>query len=362
MSSTTSELALHVAAALGLISLTVAAGIALQVLVMRVRAQRRALEVEALAAAWQPIMARLALGDGAQVQLPPLRPGDRADVVLMWLRLQDGLRGSAHDGLNRLADELGFHGDALHWAQPRGRDMAMRVLGMVTLGHLGRSEDAALLRAALSEPLPMIGLGAARALLRIDAPAFAPVVLDEYLRRPDWPVPRVGTLLRDAGPLAVVEPLVNRLIQGSSDDQKRLLPLLRFAESPRGGGALHQVVERSTDPQVLSMALRQLHGPELIERVRELAEHPEPLVRSAAAQALGQMGMADDRDRLEKMMSDSDWWVRYRAAQAQLKLPGSDAGGVVELRRRLTDRFARDALDHVCAELALRGEARAHEA
>jgi HEAT repeat protein len=282
--------------------------------------------------------------------------------MMMWLRLQDGLRGSAHENLNRLAEGLCFRDDALRWARAYHGDIALRVLGLVTLGHLGKRDDAALLRSALDEPLAMISLGAARALLQVNAEAYAPTVLDECLRRPDWPVPRVGTLLREAGAQAVAKPLIDRLVQGTADDQKRLLPLLRFAESPHGASPLHRVVEQSSDPQVLSIALRQLHGPDSLQRVRALCEHAEPLVRSAAAQALGQIGLADDRKRLEAMMSDRDWWVRYRAAQAQLKLPGTDVAAVIALRRRLTDRFARDALDHVCGELALREEAVAAEA
>lgn len=356
VSSVTSEAGTLVAGWLGLASLATAAGIALQVLIMRLRARRRAFRAQALVAAWQPVMTCLALGDVSRVHLPSLHPRDRADVMQMWLRLQEGLRGSACESLKRWADALGFHDGALRWARQPGGGMAERALGMLVLGHLGRPEDAGLLRTALAEPLPLVSLGAARALLQIDAAAFVPLVLDEYLRRPDWPMPRMGTLLREAGAPAVAEPLVSRLLNGTTPDQKRLLPLLRFAESPCGGGALHRVVERSRDPQVLSLALRQLCGPEPIGRVRELAGHPDPLVRSAAAQALGQMGMADERGRLEKLMSDGNWWVRYRAAQAQLKLPGTDAAAVVALRGRLGDRFARDALDHACAELALRGQ------
>lgn len=353
MFDASSDLALRLAWALGGISLVVAFGLALQVMLMRLNGQRRQRERDALVARWQPLLARAALGEVLPDPLPPLRPADHSELILVWLHLQDGLRGSAHDSLNSLAERLGLRASAERWARPGESGMAQRVLALAMLGHLGRPADAPLLRQSLTHPLPMVSLGAARALLQIDAAGEAPRVLDEFLRRPDWPAARVGTLLREAGAQAVAGPLAQRLLEGDTPSQQRLLPLLRLAETPHGAGVLTQIVQRSDDAQVLSIALRQLHAPDAIGRVRTLASHRDALVRSAAAQALGRIGNADDRELLRQLMSDSDWWVRYRAAQAQLMLPGTDAATIVTLRRSLADRYARDALDHVCAERAL---------
>ncbi|MEN9543391.1 MAG: hypothetical protein RLZZ598_224, partial [Pseudomonadota bacterium] len=355
--NTSSELGLRVALALGLVSLSVAVTLSLQVLAMRLAALRRAREVTALAAIWQPLMARVALGEALPETLPALARRHRGELMLLWIRLQDGLRGSAHAHLNRLAERLRLRDDALRGLRSGRGGMGRRVLGLATLGHLRHAEDATLLDAALDDPLPLVSLSAARALLQIDGAGSAPRVLDRFLLRPDWPTPRVGTLLREAGADAVAAPLIERLLAGSAEQQQRLLPLLRFAESPHSGSAVHRLVERSTDPQVLSIALRQLHGSESLTRIRTLAAHPDALVRSAAAQALGNVGLREDQPLLVRLMSDRDWWVRYRAAQAQLTLPGTNAEAVIALRRRLTDRYARDVLDHVCAEQALRGRA-----
>lgn len=350
----TSELGLRVALAIGLIAVTVTVGVVLQVLWMRLHALRLAREREALQARWQPLFARAALGERDALELPQLLPSQRADLLLLWNQLQDGLRGGAHESLNALALSLGLDVVARRWAAPGQRSMMRRVIGLGTLGHLGRREDWAPLRAALDDPLPLVGLGAARALLQIDAARAAPEVLDEFLRRPDWPTARLGTLLRDAGAAATAGPLTQRLLAARAVDQVRLLPLLRFAESPHGGGALQHLAEVSDDPQVLSIVLRQLHGRDALPHVRAHARHADALVRSAAAQALGQIGLPQDRDLLETLMSDRDWWVRLRAAQAQLALPGTDAATVEALRARLADPFARDAFDQARAEQALR--------
>ncbi|HEY1394112.1 MAG TPA: HEAT repeat domain-containing protein [Methylibium sp.] len=350
--STTSETDLQLAFTAGAVALMVAFAIAARVMWMRVRDARRMRELAQVHERWRPLLARAALDGADELSLPPLRKrGELSDVLLLWNQLQEGLRGSAHHNLNRLAQRLGLRDMALRWSQ-KG-DKTDRILGLATLGHLGRAEDAAQVRAALTDRHALVSLAAARALLQIDAKAAVPLVLDEYLSRDNWSAPRVGTLLRDAGADAVGPPLIERLLAASNDDQLVLLRLLRFAESPRVDSVLHQLLEHSRDPLVLSVALRQLHGPGSLPRVRALASHKDALVRSAAAVALGRIGTGADRGLLASLMADGDWWVRYRAAQAQLALPGTDATVVIALRRQLADRYARDILHHVLAEHAL---------
>lgn len=351
MFSTTSELELRIALAVGAITVLLSIGLVLQVLAMRLRGVRLARESAVVQARWRPLLARAALGDSLDEPLPGLRRSERADVLRVWNQLQDGLRGSAHAGLNRLAERLGFHADACRWADRGG--LAQRALGLATLGHLGHEEDRGRLLAAMADARSPVSLAAARALLQIDARAAAPAVLDQYLGRPDWPAARLGTLLREAGAEAVTPALIGLLPGLAGEAQLRLLPLLRFAESSQAAATLHRLVERSEDSQVLSAALRQLHGPDALPRVRALARHADALVRSAAALALGRSGSSADRALLLVLMADRDWWVRYRAGQALLALPGTDEAALAALRRGLADRYARDMLEHVCAERTL---------
>jgi hypothetical protein len=46
-------------------------------------------------------------------------------------------------------------------------------------------------------------------------------------------------------------------------------------------------------------------------------------VRAAAAHAAGRIGVAAALDRLEQLLADADWWVRFQAAQALAQL-GAD--------------------------------------
>jgi HEAT repeat protein len=337
---------LRLVLALGLISMVVTVGLLLQVLALRARSRQLQAQQARVVARWRPLLLRAAAGD--EVQPATLRRNERDPLLLLWNQMQDGLRGSAHEGLNRFADALDLPAlarrAALHGSGSR------RVLGLHTLGHLRDPADWDILAGLLPEPRSFVSLAAARALLQIDARRAAPLVLDEYLARTDWPVPRLGTLLREAGADAIGLALSDRLLDRPPAQQVRLLPLARVTEAPGRGSVIEGVLARATDAGVLAVSLLQVHGPGSLRRVRELCSHDDWHVRSYAALALGRLGGAPERARLVGMLADRQWWVRYRAAQALLGLPGFDEVAVRALAAGLTDRYARDMLHQVLAE------------
>jgi HEAT repeat protein len=73
-----------------------------------------------------------------------------------------------------------------------------------------------------------------------------------------------------------------------------------------------------------------------------------------AAKLLGRMGRAEDAGRLEKLLADAEWWVRFRAAKALVHLPVLGPRDLEQIRMRLLDRYARDILGQVIAEAGKR--------
>lgn len=348
------DLPLRVVLAFGALALLLTLSLAVQVLALRRLATRRAALQAATLARWRPVLLGAASGD--RVVAPALPRRERQALMLLWNQMQDGLRGRAHDGLNQLAESLGLHALALRFAARRRG--GLRLLGLRTLGHLGNVSDWGRLVVLLDEPRSVLSLAAARALLRINAQRAAPLVLDQFLGRGDWPVPRVGTLLREAGADAIGFALAERLLDSPPGQQVRLLPLARVTEAPGRGSVIEALLTVATEPAVLAATLQQVQGPASLARVRALCRHADWQVRSQAALALGRQGAAADRKGLVAMLSDREWWVRYRAAQALLGLPGVDSVAAAALRVALTDRFARDMFEQALAERAYAGPAR----
>lgn len=346
-----SDLKLRVALGVGALALLVTLLLMVQLLLLRTLSVRRQRGYERVVARWRPLLLRAAAGD--EVVPPRLPRRDASAFLLLWNQMQDGLRGAAHRDLNRFATRLKLVRFARRRAS-RGQG-GRRVIALRTLGHIGLAADWDRLAALLDEPRSQVSLAAARALLQIDALRAAPLVLDQFLARNDWPLPRLGTLLREAGSDAIGFALAERLLERSPAQQVRLLPLARVTEAPGRGSVIEAVLAIATEPMVLAATLPQVHGPTSLPRVRELTRHADWQVRSYAALALGRNGSASDRTTLIGMLGDPEWWVRYRAAQALGTLPGVDEAGLKALLETLGDRFARDMLRHVLAERSYGG-------
>ena len=77
----------------------------------------------------------------------------------------------------------------------------------------------------------------------------------------------------------------------------------------------------------------------------------QPIYQSGADAIIG---TADDASILIALLSDAQWWVRYRAAQALARLPSVDVPKLESIQAAQSDRFARDMLSQVIAEVHLR--------
>lgn len=346
---TPTDLALRLALSIGLGALALTLLLVLQVGLLRVLQRRRQHTRTDINTRWRPLLLRHAIGDF--VRLPKLLPHERMVFMLMWNQLADNLRGPSHDRLRHLMMELDLHALAQRWLTRRNPER--RLLGLLTLGHLGRAADWHRVLAFLGNPEPYVSLSAARALLQIDPARAATPVLDELTRRPEWPLARLALLLREAGGAPLVEPLRKRLLQAAPAQQLRLGRLLAFVDAVRASPTLVQLLENSDEPELLSMCLQHVQTPPALPRVRELTRHPVWWVRSHAAMALARLGTQADKDLLLGLLTDPHWWVRYRAAHALVCIPGLTRQAVLALRDTLADGYARDVLAHVLREREL---------
>jgi HEAT repeat protein len=93
--------------------------------------------------------------------------------------------------------------------------------------------------------------------------------------------------------------------------------------------------------------------PAMLEELAGYAESADAHIRENLAQAYGRLGGLGEIDTLVRLLSDRVWWVRYRAAQALLKLKGMDSARLDAIRAGLEDPYARDMLAQARAEATL---------
>lgn len=231
-------------------------------------------------------------------------------------------------------------------------DIAERLLAITALGHLRDTEAAVHLRELVESPNTLVSLSAARSLLQIDA-QFAEQFVHLMIRRADWPPSRLMTIVREESTLLRAT-LLDLFGEKNMPAMRRAMPYLRFFRGDDALEVVRAVLKGGFDIALLVSGLKVLAAigdTGDAPLARALTAHANWRVRVQAANALAQLGSVLDASALEELLSDRHWWVRYRAARAlALLLSPSE---LQALLARAQDRFARDMLRQMAAEVSL---------
>jgi HEAT repeat protein len=315
-------------------------------------------------AVWQPILVNAV--DIATSDLPRLARHDLPEFLLLWNHLQESLLDESKDHLNQIGIALSIQRDALRLLR-RG-NLRERLLAIVTLGQLHeRAAWDQLLTIAQREGA-LLSVAAARALVMIEPTKAVPELIPLLMRRADWPASRVANMLQIAGADVISDQIANAALKyaleesepnangngkPATDDPAQLVRYLELAYNVAAVPAVRTIAELSRDPEVLAACLRLFKSAEDLPVVRECLSHEESCVRVQAAAALGRLGEDEDEERLVHLLSDREWWVRYRAAQALAHLPHMREPKLKMIQAAQSDPFARDILAQVMAEVQL---------
>jgi HEAT repeat protein len=315
-------------------------------------------------AVWQPILVNAV--DIATSDLPRLARRDLPEFLLLWNHLQESLLDESKDHLNQIGKALSIERAALRLLR-RG-NLRERLLAIVTLGQMReRAAWDQLLTLAHREGV-LLSIAAARALVMIDPTKAVPELIPLLLTRADWPASRVANMLRIAGADVISDQIANAALksalekseanangdgQPATNDPARVVGYLELAYNVAALPVARAIAELSQDPEVLAACLRLLNSAEDLPMVRECLSHEDSRVRVQAAAALGRLGEDDDEERLVPLLSDREWWVRYRAAQALSRLPHMREPKLKTIQAAQSNPFARDILAQVMAEVQL---------
>lgn len=292
-------------------------GFAAMAAVLRLRNRRTQREWEAREARWeQPLLAVLS-GEATPGSLWQLvEDEEQLYFVDYLLRYARRVRGSTRHVLEELARPY------LHPVVERmtGGDAERRARAVETVAMLGFGPNAARIAAALRDPSPLVSMIAARCIARQQRPEYVDVVLAEAAHLTDWSPRQLSAVLVSMGPAAMAA------LRHALEDP-HLPPALRAvtAESlrqlhdPDAMASAERVLATATDREVLAATLRlvaELGGHEQSPAVRPFLTHPDPVIRSAAIQALTTTADAHDVTLLQHGIDDESGWVAIQAARA----------------------------------------------
>jgi HEAT repeat protein len=259
------------------------------------------------------------------------------------------VEGAAGDRLNELLRRLNI----VKWVrrQTRHSHLGTRLLAIQTLGYLKDRDSWDSILADCEDERMSISITAAEALADIDPVRAVLILIPKIAARRDWPKTHVFRLLQKAGSEAVSEPLYRAIRTGSAADAAYLMQFAVLAEFDVRDAIAAEAMATRKDPNALAAALKISSGYGQTPRLHALAQHRVRYVRMQAARLLGRTGRPEDRQVLERMLSDPEWWVRYRAALALVRMPEFSLADLDALRARQDDPYARDILDQAIAEV-----------
>ena len=302
--------------------------------------------------AWRPVLTRIAIEADAAPELPRLPARHVHFLMEEWNALNDAVRGEAAARLNDLALRLGL--DDIARRMMHSREVGQQILAIRTLGHLRDPTAWKPLQEHLVSVNALVSFYAAAALVQIDAQRAMPGIMLQVAERESWPGEAMARLLVDAGADIAREPIRALMLSLEPAKIPPLLPWLAHVDAVLGSEVATELLRRHPgDLHIVAAALLVLLDPVALPEIRGFAASADPDIRMNLALALGRLGDLEETELLMQLMGDRVWWVRYRAAQALLRIRGMAGERLEAVRARLTDPYALDMLKHVRAEESL---------
>lgn len=319
------------------------------VLALRMHRLVRSRRCERLQRLWLPHLSRAAAGIEPAADIPSTLPdGDFLPWVREFNAVHDCVKGSATGALNALATRLDVS-RRIRRALSSG-SVQRRMIAVIAAGNLRDAEARVAVERELFSDNLLLVLLALRALIRIDGPAAIPTVVRTVIERDDLSSEQVAAYLADIEARTLGEPLERAILDAPPACVHRLVPLLRALDVAPAQRILARLLGAADDERTFSECLRLIEDPQALDSVRRYLGHERWHIRMLATAALGRIGDASDAPRLEALLRDSSWWVRYRAAQARVALASRTREALESLAGRIADRYGRAALVQAIAE------------
>lgn len=283
--------------------------------------------------------------EGTRPRLARLARGDVSGFVVAWVARANA-RPADLPRLRQYAVALGLERHLLHVLERGG--FHEHIAAVTALGLLGRRQSFDAVAPFLENPSPIVSLCAARALMQLDPTRAVSMFVPQIIRRGDWARGRVAAILSEADVGTVSRELSAATLRANADVAPRLVRFLASVSPDEASPIIRRILTARPDDHLVSTCLQVMTRSSDLDLVRPLVMHERWHVRLHAAAALGRLGGPEDEALLIRMLSDGQWWVRYRAAQALSHLLADR--GLEQLAGLQIDRYARDILEHVIAE------------
>ncbi len=298
---------------------------------------------------WRPILAEMM--QTYPDNIPKLQRKHRHVFLHEWNKFYFMLRGETSGRLQKLSRQLGL--DVVAKKYISNKNMRNKLLGIVTLGHMQETSTWNQLIDFVHSEHSILSLTAAQALVDIDSENAMPFLMPHIIKRRDWPLARVAMMINTSNSSQLTAALSKAIEQASEKDIPHILKFLSSSYFDPEISKLCDRLSHSDDNRVIATCIKIAKDEHGLMLARKHANSPEWYIRLHVATVLGRMGLQEDVETLIKLMSDTEWWVRYRSAQSLAQMPFINADDLKKIHDNLQDRYARDILQQVISEREL---------
>lgn len=307
--------------------------------------------------AWQETFRCLRVGE-EPASFPAMSRGEKPIFLELWLETRKLATANFAQALDELARRTALDKTVTNILHPGKleilpRKVWLQSLAITAIEYIDTEETREALKEMTEVDNLYLVVQACTCMTKKRMEGYQKKIIQALFRFPA-DAPEIFARVSQAGGsdvLHIMQPFLDRLphhtimnfislAEGANDDS--LVPMLLYR------------LRRASEVEEISALIRavsRLHYRGLREAVLPFLEHPNLYVRIQAAKAMGRVGTRDDIIRLEPLLSDNDWWLRYRAARAICKLSGNDWNFLQQLINRQKDQFARDIVKHAHEEL-----------
>jgi len=295
---------------------------------------------------WRKIIGEILAGESPE--LPKVKRSEVFYVLEEFDYVFGIIRGSEVDSLRKEFGKIIFPSPIKNYL--KSFNVKKRLFALITLGHIRDEDSWDLIVELLVQTQPVLSLSAARSLVLINPERAMNEVIPAILQRNDIPWANIAHVLKLAGPKVVCRKLSGLIFDTLEMRQASLLRLYDVIQCEAEFSITTRILSRTVEDKVKSVCLNISQDPGIVFQARQYAHHDRWHVRMNAAVALGRFGKEEDIPLLTGLLKDSQWWVRYRAAQALVSMPFVDHGKIQQIRADLKDRYADDILVQVLNE------------
>lgn len=280
--------------------------------------------------------------------LPKLKRREIFWFLHLWNHHHQSLKGEKIQNLNDIIYKLKLERVILKML--KSIYTRKKIIAIISMGHLRNESAWSDLEKQAQSDNSFISLMAIRSLCKISVDRAIPFFLSLLVERDDYPFPIVNNLMKEIGSKYISRPLVQLLENGGESEVSSLMKYFHHVYQVDAEQTIRRILMNSCDQEVIARCIKYSNNPKDLDSILKHSKDSFWPIRMQVGAAIGRVGNMQNLPTLLTLIDDEVWWVRYRSAQALLKLPDLENNELGVVTTQLVSAKGKSAVQQVMLE------------